>query len=164
MIDKTITIFKARTDEDIANTRRIFGQYAKWLEDDYNISLEFQGIDEELAGLPGKYAAPGGEILLAQNKTDNILGVIALRPFENSTCEIKRLYVLPEARGNALGKRLVSEIIQIARKAGYSRAILDTGPFMLSAQRLYGEFGFVDIPAYYDNPFPGVRYMAAELK
>ena len=142
----------------------MFIQYAEWLEADHGITLEFQGIDEELAGLPGKYAAPGGEILLARDVDGNTIGVVAVRPHKDETCEIKRLYVLPQARGLSLGKKLVGEILEIARQAGYQRAILDTGPFMQSAQRLYESFGFADIPAYYDNPFKDVRYMGVDLK
>ena len=50
-----------------------------------------------------------------------------------------------------------------ARSLGYSRAVLDTAGFMRSAERLYRAVGFHEIPPYYDNPSPGVKYLAAEL-
>ena len=163
MTEQAISIYKARTDQDISVVRDLIARYAKWLEKEHGISLGFQGIEEELSQLPGKYSAPGGEILLAKGENEEILGMIALRPYQNDTCEIKRLFVLPQARGKSLGKRLVSEILDVARQSGYIRAILDTGPFMTSALRLYESVGFKDIPAYYHNPFPGARYMALDL-
>ena len=158
-----IQILSARSNQDIQCTRAIFRSYASWLARDYSIDLAFQGIEEELAQLPGKYAPPGGEILLARNEADEVVGVIALRPFEGVTCEIKRLYVLPQARGQSVGKRLIGQIIEVAKNANYERAILDTGAFMQTAQKLYETFGFTDIPAYYDNPFANMRFMGANL-
>ncbi|MEM9432894.1 MAG: GNAT family N-acetyltransferase [Pseudomonadota bacterium] len=147
---------------DIVAARALFVEYATWLADDHAISLEFQGIDEELASLPGKYAAPNGSLLLAELEGQAV-GSIALRPYDGKTCEIKRLYVRPTARGYALGQRLIAAILQAARDIGYRRAILDTAGFMSPAQRLYESFGFSDIPAYNDNPVPGVRHLGCDL-
>lgn len=156
-------ITKAKSSRDIAAARQLFSAYANWLEIDHDISLEFQGIKEELAGLPGKYASPLGQIYLARDAGDVVVGCGAFRPFNDRTCEIKRLYVAPAARGHALGKMLVAQILKGARDAGYARAVLDTAGFMESAQKLYESFGFDDIPRYYHNPVAGVRYMGADL-
>ena len=154
-----ISIRAVRTPEDVAVLRDLFQEYAEWLSKDHGISLEFQGIDAELASLPGKYAPPRGEALLAFGPDDAPYGCIAVRPFDDETCEIKRLYVPPVARGRALGKALITEILTIAKAAGYQRVVLDTGGMMRPAQALYERFGFTDIPPYYENPYPGVRYM-----
>jgi len=158
------TISQADGRGDIAAARGLFSDYANWLENDHGISLEFQGIGAELAGLPGKYAAPGGDIYLAKDETGAAFGCVAFRPFEGETCEIKRLYVASTARGHALGRRLVKAVLKGAKDAGYSAAVLDTAGFMGQAQRLYESFGFADIPKYYDNPVEGVRYMGARLE
>lgn len=157
------TIHQAVSRTDIDDARRLFETYANWLANDHGISLKFQNIDAELAGLPGKYAAPKGRIFLARDQKGIAQGCGAFRPFEGTTCEIKRLYVSPDARGHALGQKLVKAVLNSAKNAGYTRAILDTGGFMKSAQNLYESFGFTDIPKYYDNPVAGVRYMGAEL-
>lgn len=157
------TISAANSAADIDDARRLFAQYAAWLETDHGISLEFQNIDAELAGLPGKYAPPKGQIYLARAVDGAAQGCGAFRPFKDEVCEIKRLYVHPDARGQALGRDLVQVVLDGARTAGYRRAILDTGGFMLTAQKLYESFGFADIPKYYDNPVAGVRYMGADL-
>lgn len=158
-----IDILPARTEQHLNDVRTLFLTYAEWLENEHGISLEFQGIEEELAGLPGKYLRPQGELLLAYSDDGNAVGCIAIRKFKDQVCEIKRLYVLPVARGSALGKRLVKDILQCARDLQYSEAVLDTGEFMLPAQKLYESFGFENIPAYYHNPYKGVRFMGLKL-
>lgn len=127
------------------------------------IDLAFQGFEEELAGLPGKYAAPAGIILLAW-RTTRPVGCIALRPMaEAGHCEVKRLYVRDAARGARVGHRLATECLAFARAAGYRHAFLDTLLSMTPARRLYAAHGFRPVPAYYDNPLPDVEYMALDL-
>ncbi|QHQ36971.1 GNAT family N-acetyltransferase [Algicella marina] len=157
------TIRHAEGTGDLARIAGLFTAYAQWLEREHGLSLCFQGFEEEVAGLPGRYAPPGGVLLLAEGPDGDAWGCIGVRPLDGDICEVKRLYVLPEARGHALGKALVAAILEAARGLGYRRAVLDTAPFMAGAQRIYEAFGFTDIPAYYENPLPGVRYMAAQL-
>lgn len=157
------TIIPVRCGADLKAVEVLFLEYTNWLAEDYGISLEFQNFEQELAGLPGKYAPPRGEILLARSGAGDAEAVIAIRPFDETTCEIKRLYVAPSARGDALGKKLLAAILDCARNAGYSRAILETAGFMASAQQLYKSVGFTDIPKYYDNPIPDIRSMGMGL-
>jgi GNAT superfamily N-acetyltransferase len=155
-------IVSAETLELIEAARRLFRAYADWLERDHGVSLDFQGFPEELASLPGRYAPPRGALLLAVGPDGAPAGVVGLRPLDASTCELKRLYVLPSARGSGLGARLAAEIVAEADRLGYRRAVLDTGGFMAGAQRLYAALGFRDIAPYYDNPYPGMRFMGRE--
>ena len=90
-------------------------------------------------------------------------GSLPIAPFEHRICEMKRLYVLPRFRGTGLGRLLVEELGSDARSHGYRRMVLDTLPSMLPAQAVYSAMGFQPIPAYYDNPLPGVVYMALDL-
>jgi GNAT superfamily N-acetyltransferase len=76
---------------------------------------------------------------------------------------MKRLYLRPQARGHRLGRRLVEDLIEHARDAGYRRMILDTLPSLRAARALYSLLGFVETPPYYDNPIPGVVFMALDL-
>ena len=54
-------------------------------------------------------------------------------------------------------------MLERARSLGYRRAVLDTGGFMQSAQRIYEAAGFRDIAPYYHNPIPGCRFLGADL-
>ncbi|MEO0621747.1 MAG: GNAT family N-acetyltransferase [Pseudomonadota bacterium] len=152
----------AETADDIRAVRFLIEAYATWLADDHGISLEFQGIESELASLPGSYAPPGGALLLA-GPAEAPLGCAAFRAHEPGVCEIKRLYVMPAAQGMGLGRRLAEAILEKARQTGYTRALLDTAPFMGSAIALYRSFGFVEIDPYCHNPIPGCLFLACDL-
>jgi ribosomal protein S18 acetylase RimI-like enzyme len=135
--------------DDLAHVRTLFRAYVDWL----GIDLSYQGFEEELAGLPGKYAPPSGGLFLAKRPDGAVLGCVGLRAFgENGASEMKRLYVLPEGRGLGVGAALVARVVSAARDAGYGEMLLDTLPTMTGAIRLYKAAGFEEVPAYYDTP------------
>jgi putative acetyltransferase len=146
---------RAASVTNLDEIRAMLREYAAWLE----VDLCFQNFEEELAGLPGSYAPPRGRLLIADDA-----GCVALRPIDEETCEMKRLYVRPEHRGSGLGRRLIVAIMDEARAIGYARMRLDTMPKMDSAQRLYESLGFRDIAAYRYNPEPGARFLEVDLR
>ncbi len=155
----TAIIRDALTDDDIAAVGQLFAAYASSL----GVDLQFQDFATELADLPGKYAPPRGALLLARDSGGRALGCIALRPLAGETCEMKRLYDCPEARGQDLGRRLAIALIERARAIGYARLRLDSLADMTPAQALYRSLGFRAIAPYYSNPLPGVSYMELDL-
>lgn len=153
-------IARARAPAEIALAATLFREYAEAL----GVDLGFQGFPAELAGLPGRYAPPSGELLLAWGATGEHLGCVGVRALEGSrVCEMKRLYVRPAGRRLGLGKALVSAILDAAAALGYAEMRLDTLPSMTAAASLYRQFGFVEIPAYYSNPIPGTLYFSRTL-
>jgi len=152
-------IFRAQSPEDIEHARTLFKEYAAWLE----ISLCFQNFERELAELPGEYAPPHGCLFLATNDA-GIAGCVALRKIGEGTCEIKRLFVRPEFRGQGLGRQLAEAMIREAKQLGYARMRLDTlPPKMNDAIGLYRSLGFQEIEPYYNNPVPGAKFMELNL-
>ncbi len=151
-------ISEARWPADRATVEVLFRKYVASLAED----ISFQNVDEELAGLPGKYARPGGVVLLAWDGAE-AAGAVAYRMFEPGVCEMKRLYIRPEFRGHGLGRELAEELIEHARAHGYRTMLLDTLASMASARALYRDLGFSAVAPYYENPLPGVAYMALEL-
>jgi putative acetyltransferase len=125
-------------------------------------NLDFQEYEAEFAGLPGQYAAPTGRLLLAC-ENDTVLGCAALRRVDESTCEMKRVYVRPAARGKGLGRRLVEAVLSEAKLAGYSRLCLDVLPEFTAAQELYESLGFVPAEPVSFNPVPGTKFLALAL-
>ena len=114
-------------------------------ETSIGISLCFQGFEAELAGLPGDYAPPGGQMLLARHAAGGeLIGCVAVRAVADTPglCEMKRLYVSPAARGQGLGRTLALAIMEEARGLGYARMGLDTLPTLREAQALYRSLGF----------------------
>ena len=153
-----VHIVEATRSEQIAVVRSLFLEYAEWL----GISLCFQGFDEELETLPGRYAPPRGRLLLAM-EGEVPAGCIALRPLDATSCEMKRLYVRASHRGQGLGRDLVLHVLRDAARLGYTRMRLDTLPVMAAAQRLYAALGFREIVPYYPNPVEGAVFMEIDL-
>jgi len=154
-----LSIAHAAADEQLRAVRALFQEYA----DSLGIDLGFQDFSRELAELPGKFAPPGGCILLA-TMDGNAAGCVALRPLGAGICEMKRLYVRPQYRKTGLGRMLAEQIIREALAAGYGRLRLDTiGPLMDRAVALYRALGFEEIAPYCHNPFPGALFLELRL-
>lgn len=149
----------ARSTDDFAKARDLIADYATSL----GVDLCFQDLARELEQLPKMYGRPSGVLFLAM-VDEAPAGCVGVRRINVGDCEMKRLYVQPDARGNGIARRLVGCAIGAARKMGYARMLLDTLENMTEARSLYRSVGFGEIPAYYPNPLPGVRYMALDLK
>lgn len=66
--------------------------------------------------------------------------------------EVKHLYLRPFTRGRGLGRALLTELEANARGFGADELLLDTNSSLTAAGGLYRSSGFVEIPAYNDNP------------
>lgn len=153
-----MTLAHAVTPEDFAEARELFQEYAAQLR----IDLCFQGFAAELGQLASMYAAPAGMLILAR-RADRSVGCGAIRRFSDGVCEMKRLYLRPEARGTGLGRLLAERLVLEARRLRYARMVLDTLVDMHAARGLYGSLGFRETEPYYDNPMPGVVYLELDL-
>jgi putative acetyltransferase len=155
-----LKIIQAETKEQIETARKLFREYEAWA----GINLCFQSFDEEVANLPGKYAAARRGRLLLAFSDEKPAGCIALRKLEDGVCEMKRLFVKDEFRGQKIGIALIEKLIEEARKIGYARIRLDTyPPKMGKAVSLYEAYGFREIPPYYQNPYGDTLFMELVL-
>lgn len=147
-MDDRDAIRRASTDE-VEAVRALFREYEASLDFD----LCFQGFDEELDDPFSCYVA----ILLSND------GCVALRRIDEHTCEMKRLYVRPDARGRHLGRALAESVVRLAKDAGYEKMRLDTVPSMTRAIDLYRSLGFKETDRYRYNPIEGALYFELDL-
>jgi ribosomal protein S18 acetylase RimI-like enzyme len=129
--------------------RGLLREYA----DAIGVDLSFQDFESEVADPLAFYEL----VLLAGD------GCVALRRIDERTCEMKRLYVRPNARGGGLGRGLAEAVIGEARSRGYKRMLLDTLPTMGAAQALYRSLGFLEAEPYRHNPVRGAAFMELSL-
>lgn len=157
-----VRLFTPVDPTEMSAVRDIFEEYAKEL----GVDLCFQGFEQELAALPGDYAAPRGTLLLAL-VDGAVAGCCALRPLDTADCanaaEMKRLYVRKPYRRFGLGRQLAEAVLDHARTEGYSHVLLDTLDDMEAARALYADLGFEEIDPYYHSPLAGSHYLRVAL-
>lgn len=137
----------ASTKEEYDAAAALFKEYAAWL----NIDLCFQHFDEELLQLDTMYALPVGGIILAREGND-YTGCVGVRKMDDTTAEMKRMWVKTNQHGKGFGSALLHQALQLAKDCGYKKIRLDTLNTMMPAIKLYRKNGFTEIPAYYHNP------------
>ncbi len=151
-------ILEVQSEAELAPTRELFEEY--WTE--YGFAPCFQGFAGEVAGLPGKYAAPGGALGLLWVE-GAAAGCVALRRLDDTRGEFKRLYVRPSYRGCGAGRALLDWVIARARQAGYLELVADTMPQMASALAMYERAGFEHTEPYGSTPTVGAIYLRRKL-
>jgi putative acetyltransferase len=144
----------AESPGDIARVQQLWREY--W--ESIGLPMDFQGFGEELRGLPGVYAREGGVLLLALHNEEPA-GTIALRRLNQTSGEVKRLYLRPKFRGHGLGRLLLEAVVERARAIRYDCLYADTLPSMMEALSLYERIGFERVEAYSDAPTPGAIYL-----
>lgn len=150
----TVQLLRPDTTARWGEARRLVEEYASSL----NLDLSFQNFANEIEHLPTDYGPPKGAFLLAE-ANGLLVGCVGLREFSKTTGEVKRLYVLPAARGCGAGRALAERIVALGKQLGYTRLVLDTLPAMNEAQSLYLSLGFAPIAPYRFNPVPGTAFL-----
>ncbi len=73
-------------------------------------------------------------------------GVAPLQGGDENTCELKKMYFLPQGRGKGLGQQVLSACLKAASELGFEYCYLETFNTMASAMKLYEKNGFTRIP------------------
>jgi len=143
-----LTIEQVSTPSDIAAVGDLIREFTKWaisLDPDTKDAPTFDGLEDELATLPGVYAPPTGCLMLARNDGHPV-GCGASLARGEGIVELKRMYVRPQTRGTGLGQKLVDTLIAEARNQNASCIKLSSYHTMTSAHKIYRAKGFKDVP------------------
>jgi carbonic anhydrase len=123
-----LKISQVQSDAEIAAVQELIREFTTWaitLQDGSEQAPTFKKLEEELANLPGIFAPPSGQLLLAM-QGEQPAGCVALKGHDASTCELTRLLVRLAYRGLGIGRQLVGTLVENARQAGYQRMVLDS--------------------------------------
>jgi GNAT superfamily N-acetyltransferase len=104
-----------------------------------------------LKDVEANYLARGGVFDVIEDD-EAIVGTIALYPVDGQVCELRKMYLVREARGQGLGKFLLERAVVQARELGFKRIILETSSKLPAAIRLYINFGFHEIELLHPSP------------
>jgi GNAT superfamily N-acetyltransferase len=149
-----VSISQVSAPKEIHDVQDLLREYTAWvftLAAESNQAPTFQGLEEELATLPGIYAPPTGSLLLATLNSQSV-GCIALKRHDATTGELKRLYIRQTFRGRKIGRQLVNAVIETSREMGYQRLILDSHISMKPAHAIYEAAGFRNVETPIDFP------------
>ncbi len=106
------------------------------------LSLDPDGLDSDLADIEQNYTAPGGLFVVVQNDEGKIAGTAGLMRLNEDRCELRKMYFLPEIRGQGWGKSLLDFLIERAARLGFREIQLETNKNFRSAIALYEKVGF----------------------
>lgn len=101
---------------------------------------------------PAELWRPHGQLLVGWDAAGAPVCCGAVKRLDDSTAEIKRMFVVPTARGLGHARRLLAGLEDAARRRGYARVRLDTGPKQPEARAMYDRAGYVEIDDYNANP------------
>lgn len=147
-----------QSEEDFKIAKQLTLDYLEWL----GIDLDYQGTENELNSLNKIYNHPKGAFIyiLIDNK---LAGGAGVRFLKKDICEMKRLFIYNEFRGQQLGLLLCNKLIETSKKLGYKRMRLDTVSKLETAIKLYQQIGFYQIEPYCENPDATAKFMELVL-
>jgi len=99
------------------------------------------------------FQAPGS-IYYVATVNNQLMGGAGIFPSDGlpqDTCELVKMYLLPEARGLGVGRLLINKALSFAQEAGYRQVYLETMPELRKAVSVYEKFGFQYLSAPMGN-------------
>jgi GNAT superfamily N-acetyltransferase len=113
-----------------------------------------RGFDPSVGAtaLPHEVRPPAGEFFVAYLHGEAV-GCGAVKHHADAPAEIKRMWIAPRARGLGLGRRLLERLETCARAGGAHVAHIETSAVLVEALSLYRSTGWVEVPAFNEEPF-----------
>lgn len=140
-LDPMLTLRPIRPEDDAAVAAVIRQVMPEFGADGPGFALH----DPEVDHMSRAYGSAGAAYFVVVDATDRVLGgagIAALEGGAPGVCELRKMYFLPEARGQGLGEALLRRCLAVARDLGYRTCYLETLTGMEQAMRLYRKLGF----------------------
>jgi GNAT superfamily N-acetyltransferase len=115
------------------------------------------GFDLSRQANDGDMDPPGGRFLVGYEGAAPV-ACGGIRTWDTDACEVKRMFVRPEARRHGAGRELLEAIERAAHAAGFRRVLLDTLASHVEAVALYDSSGYARVPPYNENPYAGAWF------
>ncbi|TMF65686.1 MAG: GNAT family N-acetyltransferase [Chloroflexi bacterium] len=130
---------------------------ARWCIQQYFAELNARfdgGFDSarSISADSSELVAPAGALLIARLRGRPV-GCGALKFHHRAPAELKRMWVVPDARGLGLGRRLLLELERLARRNGAGAVRLETNRALKEAVALYRSAGYREVKAFNDEPY-----------
>ena len=152
------TVREAQLAHDVDAVKQLWLDYLTWGNNEMQARHGVHPHDPQIAvendmAHISKFLPPTGYLLLAF-QGDVPCGIGCMQKIGPETCEIKRMYVAPDARRGGVGRAILDALVARAQSAGYKKIRLDSPEFMTAAHSLYRSCGFREIEAYPESEIP----------
>ena len=109
---------------------------------EYGLKPDPGCTDADLDDIEQSYLSRGGIFRVLEDKDGSVVGSYGLYPTEPGVCELRKMYLRRDCRGQGLGQRLLEDALANARQLGFRRVTLETASVLKEAIRLYERCGF----------------------
>ena len=155
MITAQDIVFRQATNDDGERVIKLVSDVLL----EFQLPFDLSSKDADLQDIEIAYILPGGMFEVIEDKRGRLLGTYGLFPLNSSSCELRKMYFLPEIRGIGLGREALERAVDHARRLGFKTIVLETISVLERAIRLYIRFGFVRTTIDHPNPRVDQRYM-----
>ena len=109
---------------------------------EFGLSPDPENTDADLNDLESTYIKPGGRFDVLVNGRGEVIGSVGLLRIDSRTVELRKMYLMPSARGKGHGRRLLDHAINESRRLGFNRITLETASQLTTAIEMYKRAGF----------------------
>lgn len=119
---------------------------------EYGFECDFSTSESDLLDIEETYFNSGGTFQLVEDVKENLIGTYAILPITKETCKLRKMYLIPQARGHGVGRYMMQQVIETAKVLGFKYVILETSSVMKDAIKLYVQSGFQEIAQPAQSP------------
>jgi putative acetyltransferase len=131
-------VIRRATKDDIAAIRAVLFT----VRAEYGVLSEVGANDPELEDLEISFFQGGGHFEVIEDDAGRVVGCAGLYPLSRHRAELCKMYIERSARGRGLGKRLLENLLDAARRGGFREIWLETNSALTEAIALYARYGF----------------------